>query len=76
MVEFYYLSGSRHSYEAERLLQNNKLPYKKIDVVEMNIVANVNRELGIKKLPAILDNGSQYEGIAEIKSFVEHQGKK
>ncbi len=75
MVELYYLSGSRHSYEAEKLLQNNKLPYRKIDVVKMNIVGSVNSELGIQKLPTVLDNGSQYQGIAEIKSFVENQGK-
>ena len=73
MVKFYYLSGSRHSCEAEILLQERKLPFEKIDVLKSNIIANINCELGIRRLPAILHNGSRYEGIKEIRIFVEQR---
>lgn len=71
MVKLYYLSGSRHSKEAEELLSSRGVAFEKIDVSEVRALSDIRKDFGIKKLPTVIDDKSRYEGVKQIRRFLE-----
>lgn len=71
MIKLYVLCKSRHCQEAEKLLEERNVKFEKIDVEAKGILGELDRELGIRHLPTIDDKSSRYEGIKEIRQFIE-----
>ena len=71
MVKLYVLNNSRHSQDAERLLNENGLMFETIDASEPAFLSRIDLELGITQLPALITSESMYEGMDEIRVFVK-----
>ena len=70
-ITLYFISGSLYSQEAIKLLENNRFEFRRIEVIEEGYLTDIDRVLGIRKLPAITtDQGFVYEGIQEIRNYV------
>jgi len=66
---FCMLPGSRHSQEAKELLESRGIPVTTI-VLDGDSLNAVSYDLGIKKAPALYVKGRWYQGIKEIREFV------
>ena len=73
--ELYVMPGSKFSQEAERLLEESGLAYEKIVVDNVELMNAVVYEFGIKKAPALYANGQWYEGLENIRKFIQGDNK-
>lgn len=70
MVKLLVLSGSRHSTQAEKLLKDTGVEFERIDVSDSRMLSGVNRDLGINRLPVLIDQQTRYEGIRRIRDYL------
>ena len=73
--KLYVMPGSESSQEAERLLEKSGLAYEKIVVDNVELMNAVVYEFGIKKAPALYANGEWYEGLENIRKFIQGDNK-
>ena len=69
------LPGSRHSEEAQKLLNGVGLPHRTIVLNTKELIAAAPFDLGIQKAPALYFNGHWYQGLKEIKEFINHNNR-
>lgn len=67
----YVLTGSRHSEEAQKLLEESGLPFKVENDSSSTALARLFYDIGIGELPTLTGNQQRYEGLNEIKEFIE-----
>ena len=75
MIQLLVLSGSRHSKQAEQLLNERHIPFERVDVSEAQVLSGLSRDLGISRLPALIDRQTKYEGIGCIRSYAARQDR-
>ena len=73
--KLYVMPGSEFSQEAERLLYESGLAYEKIVVDNVELMNAVVYEFGIKKAPALYADGRWYEGLENIRKFIQGNNK-
>jgi len=69
MLKLYILSGSNHSEEAKKLLEETKLGLETVDVSERTLLAAIFQDLGIRELPTLVYKNTRYIGLKEIQDF-------
>ncbi len=69
--KLYFLSGSKHSEEAEQLLHRKRISFEKIDASSRYMMAAIHRDLGIDELPTLVYMNTRYVGLKKIRDFVE-----
>ena len=71
MTRLILLSGSRNSTKAEKLLNEEGISFERVEISEALQLSEVERDLGIRKLPAVVSKSAKYQGIKEIERFVQ-----
>jgi hypothetical protein len=71
MVRLLLLSGSRQSEQAEQLLKERHVSFERVDVSESHVLSGLNRDLGVSRLPALIDRQAKYEGIDCIRGYLD-----
>ena len=72
MFKLFTLPGGIHSNEAEVLVKKNNIKCEKFSLNDPFDLAYIDTDLGIKKLPALTDNKNKYEGLLQIRNFLEN----
>jgi len=70
----YTVSWSSHCREAERVLADAKVSFRRQDVSDMKLLSTLSRDLGIRKLPVLTSDSVLCEGLDQIVSFVRENG--
>lgn len=73
--KLYVIPGSEFSQEAERLLDESGLAYEKIVVDSVELMNAVVYEFGIRKAPTLYADGRWYEGLEDIRKFIQDNNK-
>lgn len=68
-----FVDGGEESREAEALLQNRGLRYKRIDVSSNGLRGWLLFEYGTARVPLLVTGGTVLIGIEEIKKFCSAQ---
>jgi hypothetical protein len=71
MKRIYLLDGSLHSHEALQLLEQKSLAVEPVTVSGPEM-AELFHQAGIRELPTLVWDSGRYEGLEQIRSFVEH----
>jgi len=72
MIRLYVLSRTQQCQEAEEILKKAHISFERIDVEAKGMLSELDRELGIRHLPAIEDGSTRYEGIEKVREFVRN----
>jgi len=73
MVKLFILNGSRHSKRAEQMLKDNGMDYELVDASDPIILSRIDYDFHLTQLPALVTADSRFQGMDEIRAFVEGQ---
>ena len=67
MVKLYTLEGQQESQRARELLSGKHIVFAEIEVKSSGIMAFLERDLGVSRVPAVLTSDGVVCGLTEIK---------